>query len=153
MFRKIKSDTDRQHLQDDLNKVTEWYEKWQMLFNFWKCKCLHARHGNEEARYRMGGTVLITTVKENNLLLIVSADLKVSEQYGIVAAKGNRCCKTDVDMLERVQTIANKNISKRRNIRYKMHLKEYSLTTLETRRLRGDQIEVFKILNVYENID
>ena len=27
------------------------------------------------------------------------------------------------------------------------------LTTLESRRLRGDQIEVFKILNGYENID
>ena len=27
------------------------------------------------------------------------------------------------------------------------------VTTLETRRLRGDQIEVFKILNGYENID
>ena len=27
------------------------------------------------------------------------------------------------------------------------------LETLETRRLRGDQIEVFKILNGYENID
>ena len=26
-------------------------------------------------------------------------------------------------------------------------------TTLETRRLRGDQIEVFKILNGFENID
>ena len=26
-------------------------------------------------------------------------------------------------------------------------------TTLETRRLRGDQIEVFKILNGYENVD
>ena len=33
------------------------------------------------------------------------------------------------------------------------HLKECGLTTLETRRLRGDQIEVFKILNGYENID
>ena len=27
------------------------------------------------------------------------------------------------------------------------------LTTLETRRLRGDQIEVFKILNGHKNID
>ena len=34
-----------------------------------------------------------------------------------------------------------------------MRLKECALTTLGTRRLRGDQIEVFKILNVYENID
>ena len=31
--------------------------------------------------------------------------------------------------------------------------KECGLTTLETRRLRGDQIEVFKIFNGYENID
>ena len=34
-----------------------------------------------------------------------------------------------------------------------MLLKECGLTTLETRRLRGYQIEVFKILNGYENID
>ena len=44
-------------------------------------------------------------------------------------------------------------IPKLRNINYEMHLKECGLTTLETRRLRGDQIEVFKILNGYENID
>jgi hypothetical protein len=34
-----------------------------------------------------------------------------------------------------------------------MHPKECGLTILETRRLRGDQIEVFIILNGYENID
>ena len=44
-------------------------------------------------------------------------------------------------------------IPKLRNISYEMRLKERGLTTLETRRLRGDQIEVFKILNGYENID
>ena len=44
VFRKIKSDADRQHLQDDLNKLIEWSEKWQMLFNFGKCKCLHTGH-------------------------------------------------------------------------------------------------------------
>ena len=42
---------------------------------------------------------------------------------------------------------------KLRNISYEMRLKECGLTTLETRRLRGDQIEVFKILNGYENND
>ena len=52
---------DRQHLQDDLNKLTEWSEKWQMLFNFGKCKCLHTGHGNDDAQYTMGGTVLNTT--------------------------------------------------------------------------------------------
>ena len=37
-------------------------------------------------------------------------------------------------------------IQKLRNISYEMSLKECGLTTLEIRRLRRDQIEVFKIL-------
>ena len=37
VFRKIKSDADTQHLQDDLNKLIKWSEKWQMLFYFGKC--------------------------------------------------------------------------------------------------------------------
>ena len=76
---KIKSDADRQHLQDDLNKLIEWSEKWQMLFNFGKCKCFHTGHGNEDAQY----------TKEKDLGLTISADMKVSEQCGIAAAKGN----------------------------------------------------------------
>ena len=36
---------------------------------------------------------------------------------------------------------------------YEDRLKECRLTTLETKRLRGDQIEVFKILNGFENVD
>ena len=43
-------------------------------------------------------------------------------------------------------------IQKLRNISYEIRLKECGLTTLETRRLRY-QIEVFKILNGYGNID
>ena len=36
---------------------------------------------------------------------------------------------------------------------YESRLLECGLTTLETRRLRGDQIEVFEIVNSYEDID
>ena len=61
--------------------------------------------------------------------------------------------KKDIDMLEGLQRRATKIIPKLRNNSYEMHLEECGLTTLETRRLRGDQIEVFKILNGYENID
>ena len=61
--------------------------------------------------------------------------------------------KKDIDMLERVQRRATKMIQKLRNISYEMRLKECGLTTLETRKLRGDQIEVFEILNGYKNID
>ena len=48
---------------------------------------------------------------------------------------------------------ATKIIQKLSNISYEMRLKECGLRTLETRKLRGDQIEVSKILNGYTNID
>ena len=35
-------------------------------------------------------TVLGTTVKEKELGVTISADMKVSEQYGFVASKGNQ---------------------------------------------------------------
>ena len=38
----------------------------------------------------MGGTVLITGVKENDLGITSSADMKASEQCGITAAKGSQ---------------------------------------------------------------
>ena len=61
-----------------------------MLLNFGKCKCLHTGHGNLDVNYKMGDTVLGTTVKEKDLGVTISADFKVSEQCGIAASKGNQ---------------------------------------------------------------
>ena len=61
--------------------------------------------------------------------------------------------RKDIDMLETIQRRATKLIPGLRYLTYEERLKECGMTTLETRRLRGDQIEVFKILNGYENID
>ena len=174
-----------------LDRLVKSSEKWQMLFNFGKYKCLHTGHGNLNVNYKMGDTVLGTTVKEKDLGVTISADMKVSEQCGIATSKGNTIIglirrnitykgkkliiplykaivrphlgyciqawrpyrKKDIDTLERIQRRATKMIPKLRDLSYEERLKECGLTTLETRRLRGDQIEVFKILNGYENID
>ena len=61
-----------------------------MLLNFEKCKCLHTGHGNLDINYNMGDTVLGTTVKEKDLGITISADMKVSEQFGIAASMGNQ---------------------------------------------------------------
>ena len=41
MFRKTKEIGDKQKLQDDIDKLVRWSDKWQMLFNVGKCKCTH----------------------------------------------------------------------------------------------------------------
>ena len=42
-----------------------------------------------DANYNMGDTVLDTTVKEKDLGITISAVMKVSEQCGIAASRGN----------------------------------------------------------------
>ena len=73
----------------DLDRLMKWSEKWQML-NFGKCKCLHTGNANLDVNYKMGDTVLGTTVKEKYLLVTISSDMKVSEQCGIAPSKGNQ---------------------------------------------------------------
>ena len=36
---------DKQKLQDAIDKLVRWSEKWQMLFNFENCKCIHTGPG------------------------------------------------------------------------------------------------------------
>ena len=40
-----------------------------------------------------------------------------------------------------------------KDLSYESRLLQCGLTTLETRRLRGDQIEMFKIVNRCDNVD
>ena len=61
-------------------------------------------------------------------------------------------CKKDIDKLEIIQRRATKMIPELKDFSYESRLLQCGLTTLETRRLRGDQIEVFKILNGYEDV-
>ena len=90
VFRRVNNDGDKQHLQNYLDRLVKWSEKWQMLFNFGKCKCLHIGHGNLDVNYKMRDTVIGTTVIEKDLGVTISADMKVSEQCTIAASKGNQ---------------------------------------------------------------
>ena len=90
--------------------------------------------------------------KENELIIpLYKTIVRPHLEYCIQAWRP--CPKKDINMLERVQRRATKMIQKFRNINNEMRLRDCGLTTLETRRLRGDQLEVFKILNGNENID
>ena len=58
-----------------------------------------------------------------------------------------------INKSERVQGRATRLISEISQISYEERLQQCRLTTLETGRIRGDQIDVFKILHGYEGLN
>ena len=90
LFRYVSNDTDKHSLHDDLDKLVKWSEKWLMLLHFGKCKYRHIGLGNMDEEYKMGDAVLGRTTQEKDLGVTISADMKVSEQCGIAASKGNQ---------------------------------------------------------------
>ena len=61
--------------------------------------------------------------------------------------------RKDIDLLEGIQKRATKLISTIKDELYKDRVRYVNLTTLETRRLRGDIIEVLKIFKGFDNLD
>ena len=120
LFRKTKEIGDKQKLQDYIDKLFRWSEKWQMLFNFVKCKCLHTGSGNTGMNYEMGGTIVSKSVKEKYLGVSINATMKVSGQCRIAALKGNQV----LGMIRRNITYKEKSLYKaivRRHLEYCIH--------------------------------
>ena len=59
----------------------------------------------------------------------------------------------DIDLLEKVQRRGTRMMSNDKSLSYYDRLKKFGLTTLETRRLRGDLIEVYKLFKGYDDVD
>lgn len=59
----------------------------------------------------------------------------------------------DINILEKVQRRATKMVHGMKNLSYDQRLKSLNLFSLERRRIRGDLIEAFKILNQFENVE
>ena len=106
LLTKTKEIKDKQKLQDDIDKLVKWSEKWQMLVTFGKCKYLHTGPGNTGMNYEMGGTILSKNVKEKYLGVTMNANTKVSEQCIIAASKGNQF----LGMIRRNITCKEKNL-------------------------------------------
>ena len=60
--------------------------------------------------------------------------------------------KTDITELERVQRRATNQVHDQKHLEYSERLKKIGLPTLVFRRLRGNMIEIFKIMaGIYDN--
>lgn len=85
----ICSDEDREALQNDLNKLSDWTKLWQMKFNIDKCVVVHLGHNNEHLTYTLDGNDLKISEKERDLGIIVDNSGKWSEQCNAAVKNAN----------------------------------------------------------------
>ena len=67
-------------LQEDINELVEWADKWQMSFNIDKCSVIHIGHNNMKNNYNMSNQQLPTTDQQRDLGIIIAKDLKWQTQ-------------------------------------------------------------------------
>jgi len=191
IYREISTKNDQLILQDDLNKLFEWSNKWLLKFHPDKCKILQISTKTPEIRsYTMpkyeGGLVSLERVEnEKDVGVTINSKLKFDEHIQNQVNKANKMMGLirrsfkfldfrsfrllfksivrphleyassvwspskikDIDSIENVQRRATKMLPKLKDKSYEERLKLIKLPTLKFRRLRGDMIETYKILN------
>ncbi len=76
IYRTIQTCDDQSSLQADLDKLSQWSEKWLLKFNSAKCKHMHiARPIADSATYNLNSTRLETITQEKDIGVIIDNDL------------------------------------------------------------------------------
>ena len=91
MYRPIRHANDCEALQEDLNKLHDWEERWQLRFNDTKCNILRATHARKKKiteNYKLNGASLAETPTYLGVELL--ADMKWNNHLKKTVAKGNQ---------------------------------------------------------------
>ena len=94
LFSIVPDENKRAELQEDIDKLTDWAEEWQLQFNIEKCKVLHIGRNNKKYAYTMNtnqDTIpLDTTMLEKDLGVFVDPELKFTRHIENQVDKANR---------------------------------------------------------------
>ncbi|KAK2165457.1 hypothetical protein LSH36_50g07027 [Paralvinella palmiformis] len=83
LFRAIRIIEDHDVMQQDLDNIVEWSNKWQLGFNETKCKSLHLG-----LNYHMNSQILKDTRNERDLGVYIDEELKFHDHVSKAVAKG-----------------------------------------------------------------
>ena len=86
----IRSDSDTNALQRDLEKMNEWVDKWQMEFNIDKCSVINLGRENQHNRYTLRNVLLKKSKTERDLGVVVSTDLRPRQHCVAARNRANR---------------------------------------------------------------
>ena len=90
LFRAIRITEDHDVLQQDLDNLVEWSNKWQLEFNETKCKSLHLGSSNQRLNYQMNSQLLEDTRNEKDLGVYIDDELKFHDHVSKAVAKASR---------------------------------------------------------------
>ena len=93
IFRVVKGPEDRNALQEDLRRLSDWSEVWQMKFNVDKSKVMHLGPRSMHWNYSIGGRHLKEVTEERDLGVIITNDLKVEAQCSAARKDYTRSAK------------------------------------------------------------
>jgi hypothetical protein len=134
-----------------LEEVTDERDLGVVLQNDLKCnkQCLKAVN---TANRVLGMIKRSFSVRDKDVILQLYKSLvRPHLEYSVQAWRPH--LKKDIDLLEGVQRRATRMINGFKDKSYEVRLCCLNLTTLETRRLRGDLTEVFKMFKGFDNLD
>ena len=163
---------DCQELQQDLNELAAWSDKWLLDFNASKCVVMKVKQ-KQEYVYTLNREVLTEVQNQKDLGVYVSNDLMAEKHISEICKKANqrigmiRRCYTDLtrskveklykanirSLLEYCSPVwspyLQKDIDKLEAVQkrcLKLSNNEFTLPTLNDRRLEADIKETFKFL-------
>ncbi|CAH8584143.1 unnamed protein product [Schistosoma intercalatum] len=168
--------SDKIVLQDDLSSLVAWLDRWSLEVNPNKSVVMQLNNSDESYDYTLRGFVLPKVRNYKDLGVILSNDLKTTSHCKAAAAKGYRVLWSirrsfqylddemfgllcpfyvrshleygiQADMLERVQRRATKMVQGLAGLSYEDRLRHLNLFPLSYRRIRGDLILAYRILN------
>ena len=76
----IEGPRDSEELQESLDRLCKWATKWGMSFNVAKCHVMHIGRHNQRNVYKMDGVALATTETERDIGVLISSNLKPTQQ-------------------------------------------------------------------------
>ena len=89
-FRALHEPEDYSYSQDDLDRLVEWSQLWQLHFNDSKYKVLHMGNSNPSHCYIMSNIPLTMTAEEKDLGVIMDNELKFHKHTAYAVKKASK---------------------------------------------------------------
>jgi len=120
----VGTDQDKEKLQQALNNLCDWADKWGMEFNIKKCKIMHLGHNNPGHVYTMKNQQLETTEIERDIGVNVSNSLKPSLQ----CAQAAKTAQSVLSQISRAFHFRDRHTFKKLYVQYVRPHLEFAVT-------------------------